>query len=84
MMELAQPMIASGVLTGVREAQFHVADVASAREMMMLGTTMDVMPVVRFEDKPIGSGAPGSVFREFARLMREDIASNRPEMITPF
>lgn len=82
MMELAQPMIASGVLKGIREAQYKIEDILSAREMMMLGTTMDVLPVVRFENKSIGSGEPGPIYREFLRLLRADVDGNEPEMIT--
>lgn len=82
MMELAQPMIARGVLKGIREAHYSVDEIYSAKEMMMLGTTMDVLPVVRFENKLIGTGSPGPVYREFLKLIREDLSSDRNEMIT--
>lgn len=84
MMELAQPLINNGALKGIREAQFTIEQIRSAKEMMMLGTTMDVLPVVKFEGKPIGTGRPGPIYKEFLRLIREDVASDRSEMITRF
>ncbi len=83
-MELAQPMIARGTLKGIRETHFSVNEVYSAKEMMMLGTTMDVLPVVGFENKKIGAGVPGPIYREFLKLIREDVQSDRSEMITLF
>lgn len=84
MMELAQPMISRGALAGIREAHFNVDEIYSAKEMMMMGTTMDVLPVVQFENKAIGAGVPGPVYHEFLKLIREDVLSDRKEMIDQF
>lgn len=83
-MELAQQMISRGDLKAIREAQFTIDDIRSAKEMMMLGTTMDVLPVVKFENEAIGLGQPGPFYREFLRLIREDLAGDAAEMITRF
>lgn len=48
-------------------------DLLSAREVMMSGTTLDLLPVVEFEDRKIGDGKPGPVTRKLRELILEDI-----------
>jgi len=51
-------------------------DIASAREMCLLGTTKDCVGVVRYNDTPIGDGRPGPVARRIKALLVADIAAN--------
>jgi branched-chain amino acid aminotransferase len=81
-MELAPPLVERGVLAGVVHRPLSVADLETAREVMLFGTTLDVLPVCRLEDRPVGSGRPGPAARELLALMRADIASN-PGVSTP-
>lgn len=74
-MELAHALVDSGVVTGVRNAHLSIGDVAQAREAMMLGTTLDVLPVTRFEGEPVGDGKVGPVCKELLRVLREDMTS---------
>lgn len=74
MMELAESLlIPAGVVRAVRNESITEHDVLRAREAMMLGTTLDVLPVTSFEGQPIGRGEVGPVCREFLRVMREDL-----------
>lgn len=75
MMELARKRVGKGLITGVRNAHLTLETVQAAREAMMLGTTLDILPVTRFEGRPVGTGAVGSVCREFLRLLRADMTS---------
>lgn len=45
----------------VREDAFTDAELMRADELFLAGTTADVMPLVRVNDQPIGSGAPGPI-----------------------
>jgi D-alanine transaminase len=38
-----------------------------APEVFLTGTTVEVLPVVRIDGKPIGSGEPGPVTRQLAK-----------------
>jgi branched-subunit amino acid aminotransferase/4-amino-4-deoxychorismate lyase len=38
-----------------------------ATEVFLTGTTVEVLPVVRVDGKPIGSGEPGPVTRQLAK-----------------
>jgi len=87
---LSTPPLDAGILEGVtrnavleiaREAGMAVAeapltkhDVYIADECFLTGTAAEVVPVVKVDDRPIGSGKPGPVTRDltarFHRLVR--------------
>lgn len=63
------------VFSGIREQ-----DIATAREMFILGTTNDCLSIVRYNGAPVGDGRPGPVSRRIKSLIQADIAANG----TPF
>lgn len=74
-MELAEhQLVPMGLIRGVRHERITVSDVIQAREAMMLGTSLDCLPVVSFEAQAIADGKVGAVCRELLRVMREDMA----------
>jgi D-alanine transaminase len=44
-------------------------------ELFLTGTTTDVMPVVKLDDKPVGKGKPGELTRKLQRVLAESLAS---------
>ncbi|SFM84343.1 aminotransferase class IV [Thermodesulforhabdus norvegica] len=76
MMELAQELVKSKVLGYVGEADVRVEDVLRAQEVMMFGTTFDVLPVVFFNGRRIGNGQPGPFFTKFLKMLRQDMKDN--------
>ena len=50
--------------------------IATAREMMILGTTNDCLSIVRYNDAPVGDGRPGPVSRLLKARILADIAAN--------
>ena len=81
MMDLAQSLVPEGHLREVREAHLTREDVLTAAEVMMFGTTFDVLPVVSFDGQSVGGGRPGPMFRSFLDLMRRD--QQEDELTTP-
>lgn len=75
MMELAAPLVADGTLSRVAEAQITVQQAHEAAELMVFGTTFDVLPVVQYDGRTIGDGEPGPVYRRFLQLLRDDMRS---------
>lgn len=59
------------VFTGIREE-----DIATAREMFILGTTNDCLSIVRYNGNPVGDGKPGPVSKRIKALLLADIAAN--------
>ncbi len=47
----------------VREFPVFQSDLPHASEMMLLGTTTEVMPVIEIDGRPVGDGRPGPVTR---------------------
>ncbi len=80
--ELAAQMAREGLLASVEHATISAEDLAAAREVMLFGTTLDVLPVTALEGRPLGGGEPGPVAAELLRRMRRDILDN-PDMSTP-
>ncbi len=81
-MELAGMLVNAGDLVGIGEADLTPEDAYGAAEMMMFGTSFDVLPVVNYDGHAIGDGDPGSFARRFRELFYEDMHTCR-EMITP-
>ena len=81
-MELAESLLDAGDLARMGETDLTPEDAYHAAEMMMFGTSFDVLPVVNYDGHRIGDGQPGFFARKFRELLREDI-HRCDEMITP-
>jgi branched-chain amino acid aminotransferase len=79
---LARPLLKSGDLSAVRTGDITRRDVFRARELLIMGTTHDLVAVVRFDGRKIGRGRPGAVYRKLQGLLRRDIRRNRG-ILTP-
>ncbi len=73
-MELARELVSRGEIKSIGHANIRPADVASASEVMMIGTTLDVLPVVEFDGRLIGDGHPGINALNLLKMLRNDIA----------
>jgi D-alanine transaminase len=54
----------------VREAVLRDADLFGADEAFLTSTTRELVPIVRVDDRPIGSGVPGPVTRALLETFR--------------
>ena len=54
-----------------REFPIFERDLKEADEIMILGTTSEIMPVVQVDDWTVGSGEPGPIARRLQRAYRE-------------
>lgn len=82
MIELAEDLVAAGILARVGEADITREQAYEAAEIMMFGTTFDTLAVVNYDGKKIADGQPGPFFRRFLELQEQDMLSC-PEMLTP-
>jgi branched-subunit amino acid aminotransferase/4-amino-4-deoxychorismate lyase len=62
----------AGIQTAIRN--ISVDQLHTAREILITGTTLDVLPVVRYENHLIGNGQPGPIATKLNKLMKQDIA----------
>lgn len=94
--QLLTPPLAAGLLPGItrafvmelaadlgigaREARLTPADLPSAEEAFITGTTREVTPVVTVDAAPVGSGTPGPISRRLLEQLRKraDELTRRP------
>jgi branched-chain amino acid aminotransferase len=70
---LAEDLVKEGLLKGIEERDISEADIQSAREVMMIGTTLDVLPVTSYEGQKIADGKQGEVSKRLLSMLREDM-----------
>lgn len=81
-LELAGELTDTGPLAGIARNHITESDLASAREILIFGTTTDVTAVVAFARRPVGPGTPGPVHAALSRRLHDDIRGN-PALRTP-
>lgn len=71
--DLAEGLLGEGLLNSIQEKDLTEQDILSASEAMMIGTTLDVLPVVEYEGQQIGAGQQGPAAFRLLQLLREDM-----------
>jgi branched-chain amino acid aminotransferase len=67
--------LAAEIGIGASESRLVPADLETASEAFITGTTREVTPVVRIDDRAIGAGIPGPTTRRLLDAFRERVAS---------
>ncbi len=80
--ELAKELIKTGDLKGISQANISRQDAYKSSEMLLFGTGPNVLPIVKYDGKAIGTGKPGPVFRRLAELFQKDVKENK-KVLTP-
>ncbi|WP_406696809.1 aminotransferase class IV [Singulisphaera sp. Ch08] len=55
------------------EARLSLDDLKRADEVLLVGTTIEIFPVIRIDDTPISGGQPGALTRRLQATFREAI-----------
>ena len=84
LLDLARPLVGRGVVAGVEVCDIPVADARAAREMVLLGSSVKVAPIVEWDGQPIGSGKPGPIAQALLDLMEEDMRSGDRLIEVPY
>ena len=79
--DFAERLVQLGTLSEVRVADISVEEGRDAAEMMLLGSSIKVAPVVEWEGQPIGDGKPGPVTRKLLEMWNEDATSAGDQLI---
>jgi 4-amino-4-deoxychorismate lyase len=69
---LAESLVKSGDIRTCVEKDLKEDDLLGAKEVMMIGTTLDVLPVTSYEGKSIGNGKVGPISKKLLKLLQED------------
>jgi branched-subunit amino acid aminotransferase/4-amino-4-deoxychorismate lyase len=84
LLDLARALVSQGLIAGVEVSDIPVAEARRAREMLLLGSSIKVAPVVRWDDQEIGSGRPGPVSAALRQLLEEDMRSGDRLIDVPY
>jgi 4-amino-4-deoxychorismate lyase len=84
LLELAPALVGRGLLAGVEVCDIPVAEARRAREMILLGSSIKVAPIVEWDRHPIGDGRPGPVSRALLQLLEDDMRSGDRLIEVPY
>jgi 4-amino-4-deoxychorismate lyase len=69
------------LLRGVEVCDVPVAEARGAREMLLIGSSIKVAPIVEWDGKPIGDGTPGPIARALFDVLAQDMRSARDRLL---
>jgi len=75
-LELAKALLASGELRSIRFRDISEDDVRAAAELLIVGTSINVVAARAYEGALIADGRPGPVWQRLNALLVEDILRN--------
>ena len=81
LLELATKLQAKGAIKSVEVCDIPVAEARAAREMLLIGSSVKVAPIVQWDGKPIGDGKPGPIARALRDLLQDDMRSGADRLI---
>jgi 4-amino-4-deoxychorismate lyase len=84
LLDLAQHLVGRSVLNGVEVCDIPVAEARAAREMVLLGSSVKVAPIVEWDGQPIGDGKPGPAAKALLNLIEEDMRTGDRLIDVPY
>jgi 4-amino-4-deoxychorismate lyase len=84
LLELAPALIKEGLLRDVRVCDIPADRARAAREMVLLGSSIKVAPIVQWDGQPIGDGKPGPIAAGLLRLLEEDMRTGDRLIDVPY
>lgn len=84
LLELAPELRNQGLLEGVSVCDIPVAEGRASREMLLLGSSVKVAPIVQWDGQSIGDGKPGPVARALLQLLEQDMRTGDRLIDVPY
>jgi len=80
-LDFAQRLVQQGVIEAVRLADIPVEEGRGAAEMMLIGSSIKIAPVVEWDGQKIGDGKPGLVTTKLLEMWNEDAKSAQDQLV---
>jgi 4-amino-4-deoxychorismate lyase len=80
-LDFAQRLVQQGALTAVGLADIPVREGRDAEEMMLIGSSIKIAPVVEWDGQKIGDGKPGSIAKKLLEMWYEDARSAQDQLV---
>ncbi len=84
LLELAPRLEAQGLLKGVKVRDIAMAEALRAREMLLIGSSIKVAPIVQWDQHTIGDGKPGPIAKTLLQLLEEDMRTGDRLIDVPY
>ena len=75
--ELAEALARDGVIQDIRFEKIPLDEAYLCSEVMLFGTSINILPVVIFDGRTVGEGAPGPVYLKLSSLLWKDMRENK-------
>jgi 4-amino-4-deoxychorismate lyase len=80
-LQFAERLVQQGDLKEIRLADVSVGEGREAAEMMLIGSSIKIAPVVEWDGRPIGDGKPGPIAKKLLQLWEEDVRSAADQLV---
>jgi 4-amino-4-deoxychorismate lyase len=80
-LDFAGQLVREGALSSVKLADISVEEGRAAAEMMLIGSSIKVAPVVQWDGKNIGDGKPGPIALKLLELWNRDANSAADQLV---
>ena len=80
-LDFAHRLVGEGGLSAVRIGDIPVQEGRDAAEMMLIGSSIKVAPVVEWDGRKIGDGKPGPIANKLLEMWNEDAASAADQLV---
>jgi 4-amino-4-deoxychorismate lyase len=81
LLELAESLIGKGIIKDVNICDISVEEARKSKEMMFIGSSIGVAPIVEWDNQKIGNGKPGPVVSELKKLLSDDMINSKNRLI---
>jgi 4-amino-4-deoxychorismate lyase len=81
MLNLARRLVKSGDLRDILVADVSIQEGRAAAEMLLIGSSIKVAPVVEWDGQPIGDGRPGPIAGKLLDLWYEDVRNASDQLV---
>ncbi|KAI3876742.1 hypothetical protein MKX03_019511 [Papaver bracteatum] len=84
LLELAPKFVEKGFLKSARLAEIKLEEGKNADEMMYLGSNLPILPIIMWDEKPIGDGKVGDLTIALSDLLWDDMVAGPGRTLVPY
>jgi 4-amino-4-deoxychorismate lyase len=84
LLELARKLITSGAIKDVVVRDITAKEALAASEMLLIGSSVKVAPIVQWDSRTIGNGKPGPIAAALLDLLEEDMRTGDRLIDVPY
>lgn len=84
LLELAPKLVEKGLLKGVETRNITVKEAKNSAEMMYVGSTLPLLPIIEWDGAPVGNGKVGELTLALSDLLWDDMISGPERIRVPY